>query len=525
MAPSLLSKINHFVVVMLENRSFDHMLGFLYPGKKTPDGQPFEGLTGNETNPDGKGNNVKVFQIQSTDPHPYFMPGANPGEGYNNTNAELFSDQLAPVPIVPATNQGFVTNFAGILPTRATTPNAVIPGTTASAIMGVYTPQLLPILSNLAKGYAVCDMWFSSAPTETFPNRAFVAMATSQGRVSDTQPPFTAPSIYTALGKAGSTWSVYGENALPLSRTSIADITDAPTTHFGEFKDFQAAVKNGTLANYVFLEPIWGSAGNSQHPNYDVSLGEQFLHDIYYTLFGSSLWNSTLLIITYDEHGGLYDHVPPPENAVPPDNSAGEKGFDFKRFGVRVPTVLVSPLIKAGTVYRAKGATPLDHTSILKTAELQFNVKPLTARDAAAPDFSSVLTLATPRTDDPLKGIAVPKSGQAPAFPAGPDHLEQALADAAASLPVSDSPGNAFVHTQPVFKSGADAVNYAVARFKAYDAMRHQPRPASPPAGNRSKQATGSKPTGKNVAKTNGKPTGKNSQSKSSQPATRGKKP
>jgi phospholipase C len=102
----------------------------------------------------------------------------------------------------------------------------------------------------------------------------------------------------------------------------------------------------------VFLEPSWGAKENSQHPNYNVALGEQFIHDVYYALRNGPAWRQTLLIITYDEHGGCYDHVPPPWGATPPDNIAGEFGFDFSRFGPRVPTVLVSPLIEAGTVFR-----------------------------------------------------------------------------------------------------------------------------------------------------------------------------
>lgn len=471
---SLLPSVNHIVVVMLENRSFDHMLGFLYSsqGNKSPLGQPFDGLTGNESNSDGKGGKVQVFAIKSTDPHPYFMPGANAGEGYLNTNAQLFGTTQAPAAGTLPTNQGFVTNFAYTLKWESGKSKMVMPGTTPSQIMGMYTPDTLPILSKLATGYAVCDRWFSSAPTETFPNRAFVAMATSQGFVADkSNSVFTAPSIYTLLGKHGKTWAIYGDDAPPLSRGSVADITSAPPDNFGTFSDFQTAVKQGTLANYVFLEPSWGSTGNSQHPNYDVSLGEQFLHDVYYTLFGSPIWKQTLLIITYDEHGGCYDHVAPPENAVAPDNSAGELDFDFTRFGVRVPTVLVSPFIEAGTVYRAPGATPLDHTSILATVEKRFGLPNLTKRDAAAPDVGGVMTLAQARTDDPLSGVVVPASKKTPAFPKGPDHLEQALADSSERLPVVDKSSKGYHHEMPHLKSGADALKYARARHRAYDQL------------------------------------------------------
>jgi phospholipase C len=472
---SFLSQINHIVVVMLENRSFDHMLGFLYADRHnvSPLGQPFEGLKGNESNPDGKGGSVKVFAIKGTDPQPYFMPGGNCGEGYLNTNSQLFGKINAPSPVVPATNQGFVTNFAYTLNWEGKQPNQVLPGTKPSQIMGMYTPALLPVLSGLAKGYAVCDLWFSSAPTETFPNRAFVNMGTSQGHVSDSAGKlYTAPSIFTALDKKGLSWSVYGYNAPPLTRSGITDIAHAPETHFGQFKDFQQAVKSGTLANYSFVEPEWGSAGNSQHPNYDVSLGEQFLHDVYYTLHGSAIWAKTLLIITYDEHGGCYDHVPPPENAVPPDNSVGEHDFDFKRFGVRVPTVLVSPLIKPGTVFRSPTATPFDHTSILATIEKRFSVAPLTRRDAAAADVGGVLTLSKPRTDDPLAGVKPPVSKRTPKLPAEPNHLETALAEGANALPVPEGKGKGHQHEPPKFKTGKEAVAFAKKRYRDYAKSR-----------------------------------------------------
>src|SRR5580692_1485762 len=111
------------------------------------------------------------------------------------------------------------------------------------------------------------------------------------------------------------------------------------------------------------------------------------MHDVYYAVRNGPGWNNTLLIITYDEHGGNYDHVPPPTSATPPDNSIGELlGFDFKRFGVRVPAILISPRIPAGTVFRA-GKGTIDHTSVLRTIERIWNVKPLTKRDAAAPDL------------------------------------------------------------------------------------------------------------------------------------------
>jgi phospholipase C len=161
------------------------------------------------------------------------------------------------------------------------------------------------------------------------------------------------------------------------------------------------------------------------------------MHDVYTALKSGPAWNQTLLVVTYDEHGGCYDHVAPPLGATPPDNSAGEFGFDFCRFGVRVPAVLVSPLIAAGTVFRVPaGSVPIDHTSILATVERRFGLPALTKRDAAAPDLGDVLTESSPRTDDPLVGISPPSSSAKSPAATLPSHLQKAYADLAAGLPV-----------------------------------------------------------------------------------------
>jgi phospholipase C len=426
-----LGSIEHIVVLMLENRSLDHMLGFLYTdaGNVSPAGQAYEGLTGKESNPDANGKPVTVFRIDPATPNAYFMPGADPGEGYTATNSQLFGSNTAPSPPT-ATNQGFVTNFAYTIGWEQREGWSVIAGTTANDIMGCFTPAGLPVLSGLARGYAVCDQWFGSAPTETLPNRAFVLSGTSQGHMDDKTHTFTAPSIFSSLTTHNHSWGVYGYTSQPLTRGTFTDITKAPSTNFGLFKDFQTAAANGTLPAFSFLEPSWGSSGNSQHPNYDVALGEQFIHDVYYALRNGPGWNQTLLILTYDEHGGCYDHVPPPTNATPPDSTAGEFGFDFARFGPRVPTVLVSPLIPAGTVFRVPtGGTPFDHTSILKTVETRWGLSPLTARDAAALDVGDALSLTTPRTDDPLTGVTVPASRGTNPAAGRPSHLQQVQAE------------------------------------------------------------------------------------------------
>ncbi len=469
----LLSQIDHIVVLMLENRSFDHMLGFLYAdqGNVSPAGHPFEGLTGTESNPDGKGGSVSVFKIDPTAEYAYFTPGADPGEGFSATNAQLYGE-TTPAAGAAETNQGFVTDFVYTLGWEAKEKWSILGGTTASSIMGVFTPDMLPVLSGLAKGFAVCDHWFASAPTETMPNRAFVCAATSQGFMDDKTKTYTAPSIFGALTKANVAWKIYGYSADPLTRQDFPDTTNASEDHFGLFTDFQKDAASGSLPAYAFLEPSWDASGNSQHPNYDVSKGEQLIHDVYYALRNGPNWNSTLLIVTYDEHGGCYDHVAPPSGATPPDDSAGEFGFDFTRFGVRVPTVLVSPLIAPGTVFRVPdGATPLDHTSILKTVEKRWGLPALTARDAAAPDIGAVLTLATPRTDDPLAGVTVPRSGVTAPNAEEVSHLQRIHAELVAALPVPDAAGGNH-HVMPALETASQAHAYIVGRTKAWKEAR-----------------------------------------------------
>lgn len=429
-----LPSVQHVVVLMLENRSFDHMLGFLYAaaGNVSPGGQPYEGLAGTESNPDATGQPVTAFRIEPATPNAYFMPGADPGEGYLATNDQLFGSDAAPAsPTTPPSMQGFVRNFAYTLGWQSREGSwSILPGTVATDIMGCYTPEALPVLSALAKGYAVCDHWFSSVPTETLPNRAFACAATSQGHMDDKTRTFTAPSIFGLLGKHGLSWGIYGYEAEPLTRSIFTDIAAATGGTVGKFADFQAAAAAGSLPAFTFLEPAWSSTGNSQHPNYDVALGEQLIHDVYEALRGGTGWPQTLLVITYDEHGGCYDHVPPPSGAVPPDNSAGEFGFDFTRFGVRVPTVLISPLIPSGTVFRVPaGSAPLDHTSILKTVQQRWALPTLTARDAAAPGFGAALSLTTPRTDDALADVTVPTAGAPSPSVTAPSHLQEVQAD------------------------------------------------------------------------------------------------
>jgi phospholipase C len=446
------------------------MLGFLYAdnGNVSPQGTAFDGLTGEETNPDDTGKPVTAFRISPTAPHPYQMPGADPAEGFLNANFQLFSTDT-PAPGATPTNQGFVVSFKGAIASdRAKGYKDTSPDVTPADIMGSYTPELLPVLSGLAKGFAVCDAWHSSVPTETIPNRAFAAAGTSQGHLSNAVKLMTCPSIFGRLTAKRLDWAIYGYKASPLTRTDFPDTKSAPKQHFGLFPDFQARAAAGTLPPYTFLEPDWAAAGNSQHPNYSVAAGEALIHEVYTALRNGPGWNSTLLLITYDEAGGCYDHVPPPGGAAPPgDGTVGDFGFDFTRFGMRIPAVLVSPLIAPGTVYRAAGA--IDHTSVLKTIHERWGTAPLTARDAAAASLGDVLTLVQPRTDDPLQAVTPPVADVSALVDAGPSEIERVLAERVAALPIRNADGIYEEASAAPLNTSADITRFVNERMAAWD--------------------------------------------------------
>lgn len=488
-----LGAINHIVVLALENRSFDQMLGFLYTdaaGKIiAPRGQAYEGLTGNESNPDGKGKQVKVFKITPSTRNAYFMPGTDPGERYYEVNEQLFGTRGNPPSPPVAKNNGFVVNYASWIPQRAKRPDfPPYPGTVPENIMGMFPPEMLPIMSGLARGYAVCDHWFSSVPTMTMPNRCFMCAATSRGRMTDypkMSPFIHAGSIFGRLTDAKLPWAIYAAGKDLYTRTDFLDTLNAPNPKscFGTLSDFETAAAAGGLPAFSFIEPDWGKTGNSQHPNYDVAAGEQLIHDVYYALRNGKNWNQTLLVITYDEHGGNYDHVPPPLGAVPPgDGAIGELGFDFTRFGVRVPALLISPLVEQGTVFRVPdGTMPLDHTSILKTVEKRWKLIPLTARDAAAPDVGDVLTRtpAQARTDDPIAGVKVPKSGQTVSASTQPSPFQRELATAVSTLHVEDAKGRS-KDVMPKLRTAKEYSQYIKKRMSDWTKSEERREAATP---------------------------------------------
>ncbi|MBV8631142.1 MAG: hypothetical protein JOZ83_09485, partial [Silvibacterium sp.] len=413
---AILAQIKHIIVVMLENRSFDNICGWLYkpgtpqPTQFLPAGSPqrFDGLNSSLFNPVHE----TYFNGQSAETYPIFdranstnMPNPDPKEDFDDVNYQLFGTE-PPNPNPKWPNLGFVINYAKVTGTN-------IP----VQIMEPFSPDQVPVISALATNYAVCDAWFSSVPSNTWPNRCFFHSGTSNGNtVNGTIPnPFLwdVRNIFNVLDDIDANWKVYHDTIFVPSLTWLMFPNLWPhLTHFATFDAFIDDCASGNLPQYSFIEPSFLASPKDQHPPHDVVAGEQFLYEIWQAVSQSPAWPETLLMITYDEHGGTYDHVHPPYGAAPPDakSNPGEMNFAFDRFGVRVPCVLVSPWIQAGTVFRSPTSTPYDHTSLLSTLRDWIGIpaeKMLTsARIAAAPTLEHVLTLTTPRPDIP--NIAVP---------------------------------------------------------------------------------------------------------------------
>ena len=230
---------------------------------------------------------------------------------------------------------------------------------TPEQIMQCYSTEQVPVITALARSFAISDEWFASSPTQTWPNRAFVHLGTSCGKVNNSPyDPFDydVKTIFNTIKEFGLSWRVYNDSELTsLTRLQLPKLWDPFLDgHFHGFEEFREDAKNGALPAYSFLEPSFVFEPNDEHPPHDVALGEKFLFDTWQAVSSGKNWNETLLVITYDEHGGCYDHVPPRFGAATPDSASapGKEGFYFNRFGVRVATLLISPYMEAGTVFR-----------------------------------------------------------------------------------------------------------------------------------------------------------------------------
>ncbi len=447
-------RIKHVVVLMLENRSFDHMLGYL-PG--------VDGIANNRQscvnyldprNPSEKTafhvEKARYFGIPEGDiPPPVKVSGietdlyGGPSHSFPAASEQLYNDEWGPAGAgvkgaTPTTNNGFVKAYAAGLMRdyqgwADKDPNFKMPIAAprdhVAVAMNAFTPRQLPVINGLAKAFCVCDKWFSEVPGPTEPNRLFMHAATSVGLVHNPwEFPIEARTIYEDIDEQGDkSWAFYSHD---LSDASNFPALKTQVDRLHPFDKFAKDLMNpNDFPNYVFLCPRYSNSrkgfANSQHAPYDVRFGEHWIADVYENLRHSKIWEQTLLIVTYDEHGGFFDHVyPPDKNVLPPDAFTSPTAYDrqhygymfnektgqpkpqyvfnFDRLGCRVPTILISPWLDEGMVESRQ----LQHTSVLASVRKMWRLRdqPLTAREGQAATFDDLLeSRDKPRNDCPLK--------------------------------------------------------------------------------------------------------------------------
>jgi phospholipase C len=355
----LVAPIEHVIVLMMENRSFDHMFGAL-----ALEGRTIDGLTGNESNPSADGD-VQVFLLTDS-----AAVAVDPNHSWDGSHEQWNS----------GANDGFVMSYAA-----KGSPDPTL-------VMGYFDRSTLPISYALADNYSICDRWFCSVMGPTWPNRFYLHMGTSGGMqtndgVSD------IPSIWDRLDAAGITNTYYNSNA-PFT------LTFGKATGVEKIAAFYDALADGSLPQFCMVDPAFAdfatdiADANDDHPPADVAMGQAFLATVYAAIAASPLWNTTLLVITYDEHGGFYDHVSPPTTT--------DDMPDFEQLGFRVPALVIGPHVRRGCV----NSTQLEHTSVLKTVIQKWGLDPLTSRVDAAADLSSCIDPSF--VDDPQPPAQLP---------------------------------------------------------------------------------------------------------------------
>jgi len=401
--------IEHVIVLMMENRSFDQMLGYMK--------QVYPGIEGIDTknplcNPDLKTGSSSICQTAAV------RDTTTPDPMHEVANVLQQLD-------VPGKCQGFVQDYAASHADKEPFDH--------SNVMCYFPRGSLGVLHTLAESFTVCDHWFSSLPGPTWPNRFFATTGTSLGH-TDMPDGITKPAlhiynqdtIFTQLNQAGKSWAIYHGDfpqTLLLTRLWLHPLHFHSLNRF--FKD--AAGDAANFPEFSFLEPVYFNTfgnQNDQHPPTEVSKGEALIAQVYNAIRANkALWEKTLFILLYDEHGGFADHVwTPPKGAVPPDDNVDTiSTFKFDRLGLRVPAILISPWI-------AKGFDPTtyDHSSLLKYIADKWGVQELGNRTANANSFGSLLTkLGAPRTDTPptVAPVQPPKALVAEGVPPLPEQF------------------------------------------------------------------------------------------------------
>lgn len=501
--------VKHVVVLMLENRGFDHLMGWLYNKDVQPkqwlrregDERPFLGLSSmskeelskydNPTPTDG------TLPINRGARSPK-TPSYNTGESFEhilnqmwNTKLEgpewfdrkkrdariaEFRKEMEQGKLIPM--RGYVLDYDLDVKHHA---KKSLNRCELSEVLDTYTPEQVPVLSGLARYYAVSDEWYCSVPSQTNTNRAFSLSGTSRGLVNNSfydpdtwnpgvkvmrwwegkshsdELPVSTRCLFEVLEQHNYDWRVYWQTTWPPQVATLGKEWQYTRTMFPllqnkkfdrNFKQFDASkpnndffedCRNGRLPAVSWIEPKWGGGvawnaklrgvGNDYHPVSDTTVGEDFVMDVYNALSSHANWKDTLLIITFDENGGTYDHMLPP-SAAPSGNDAcplpeppivrgdmdeetrTQFGFDFHQYGVRVPTLLISPRAPRGAIFRSPTETPFDHTSMISTILKMAQIPPehweMGDRVKRAPTFDHLLAVGdAPVVPEPAEALKI----------------------------------------------------------------------------------------------------------------------
>lgn len=496
--------VKHVVVLMLENRGFDHIMGWLYDDKVKPtrilgregDERPFLGLSSLDpqtlaglANPTPSGGTLPINKGARSPKTPAY----NTGESFEHIMNQVWTKGLKPeawfnrearealiekmIQEGQPTMRGYVLDYNLDVQQHM---KVSLGKDDLSEVLDTYMPEQVPVLSGLARYYAVSDEWYCSVPSQTNTNRAFSLSGTSRGMVNNSfydpdtwnpgvkimrwwegkshsdELPVSTRCLFEVLEQHNYDWKVYWQDTWPPKALTLGTEWQYTRTMFPllqnkkfdkNFQHFDAAKPNndffedcrhGRLPALSWIEPKWGGGvawnskmrgvGNDYHPVSDTTVGEDFVMNVYNALSSHENWKDTLLIITFDENGGTYDHMFPPlahpsrTDACPlpeppivrgdmDEETRTQFGFGFAQFGVRVPTLLISPRVPRGTVFRSREDVPFDHTSmiatILKMAQIPEDQWMLGDRVAHAPTFEHLLApgpvAAIPDPTDALK--------------------------------------------------------------------------------------------------------------------------
>ncbi|MBI3927809.1 MAG: hypothetical protein HY319_19870 [Armatimonadetes bacterium] len=480
---TFLDTFEHVVVLQLENRSLDNLFGYLYPTGVSPSGDPFNGVAGKSLSnrippyaPDSQEGLVPVSRAPGL-PNPV----VDPPEQWTAINLALYNqfnppsnqfskeeDDFAAPYNLPAQGAYFpppMTGFVTAFYWRLLSLGHSATYDDYATVMQSLTPPTVPAISQVAQQNMVCDNWFCGIPSQTYCNRALFHAGSSAGFLINA--PFLkwvllndAPTIFESLTAAGRSWTIYYDalDILPFTRflhyPRLRQFPNEPP-FFQNMVGFYVDVEAGALPDYSFIQPRFLFMNNSYHPDYGAPAclrGEVLVNDIYQAIRMSNNANgsnflNTLFVITFDEGGTCFDHVPPPPVVAPGDGYTPEYGFDFRRLGQRIPTILISPWLEQGSVI----STEFHATSLIRTLQQKFGLGTLTQRDAASTSLQNLPFLSTPRTRTQMPRLRLRRLSEADRAPDGSAPLRGMAAGLVGMV-------HAALTGQPEFPAGVNTI-------------------------------------------------------------------